>query len=537
MKRIISMLVVLTLLLGAVGCSSNDAEQTGKKETTKSETASTETKDESQTELEPMTISIGHWESDYLTQGGENDAILQLLQDKFNVTFEGRGVSWSDYSEKYKLWAASGELPDIFATSEINKESYFTWIDQGIVKALPDDLSKYPKVAALLELPDVKPLEIDGSFYILPRKTYTSYDMWAMDKNMIIRKDWLEKLNLPMPTSFEEFKSVVKTMVEADIDGNNVDDTIGITHKALWALGALLMDTTPATISSTWVEEDGQWIPPYMSKDVIPGIKNLKTLYTEGLLDRDFAIMKTNDGIDKFSQGNCAVLATQGVTIHLENIKKSWEKYNNDIPFEDAVAIVPLFSHKDGKKYAYNSPIYWSETYFNGDMSDAKMDRILAIYEYLLSDEFGVIKSYGIENVDYKKDGEEYTNLLAEDEQLSEKYPSLRVFEVLASWGQEQSLKRDAVSYAKYGKGITDMAVDYYEYVKEEATPTPINFDIRLMSTPGKAKIKSISFFNDVAAVILKEGDVETEWAKVLENYRAVGVDEAIKEVNEALSK
>lgn len=542
MRRVLCSILIITLVISIIGCANNkkEATETGKDKAKNVQgSKETEQKQPSKADkkLKPMTISIGHWESSFLTKGGDSDTVLKLIEDKFNVKFEGKSVSWSDFAEKYKLWAASDELPDIFATNEINSESYETWINQGIIKPLPDDMSKYPKIASIFELPDVKPLKKDGKFYMIPRKTYTSYDMWVMDKNAIIRKDWLKKLNLEMPKTFEELKVVVKKMVNADLDGNNTKDTIGITHKALFALETFFMDCAPAVVARSWVKEDGKWIPPYMSEDVLKGIKKLRDLYTEGLLDKDFAILKTNDGIEKFCQGNTAVLATQAVSGHLKAIKKSWEKYNNGIAFEDAVGIIPIFPHEDGKKYAYNSPIYWSETYFNGNMSDEKMERILSFLEYTATDEFREIKLYGIEGVDYKKSGDKYEILLGEDEQLDERYPSLKVFTPFLAWGQEQDLTRDQVSYKRHGKIITDMSIDYYEKAKKEMTSYPINFDIRLMVTPAKTKLKSIKYLQDVTKVVLKDGPVEEEWNKIIDGYKALGVEQAIKEVNEKYKK
>lgn len=537
MKRIISIMLAASMVFSIVGCNKTNEGTSDSSKTTKATTTTNSTDDkEESNELKPLEISIGHWEAGTLTKGGKDDAILQLLQDKFNVKFKGKSVSWSDYKEKYKLWAASDELPDIFATNEVTTQTYDTWVKQGIIRSLPTDMSAYPKINSLFDLVDVKPLEQDGQFYFIPRRTYTESEMWVMDKNLIIRKDWLQKLGIDMPQSYEELETALKQIVKSDLDGNGVDDTIGVTHKAIWAMGPFFMDVSPALIAKSWVEEDGQWIPPYMSDDVLPGIQRLRNLYQDGLLDRDFAIMKTNDGIEKFCQGNSAVLATQAVTSHLSNIKKSWDKYQQDLAFEDAVAILPLWANEEGVKYAYNSPIYWSETYINANVDDEKMERILMMYEYLLSDEFKEYKSYGFEGVDYKKEGDKYVSLL-DGQQLGDKYTSLKTLAPLVAWGQEADLEKSQVSYEKYGEAVTNLSVDFYENAKKDMTPYPVNFDIRLMTTPAKSKIASIKFWNDVTKVIISDKNVEEEWAKVLEGYKAQGVEQAIKEVNERVNK
>lgn len=541
MKRIISLIMMLMLVLSMVGCGSK--EKASEKETSKDTEVSDSNKkqpDNKQNakELKPLTISIGHWDAGEMLSGGENDPILKLLEKKFNVTFEARSVSWSDYSEKYKLWAASGELPDLFATDVINSQTYETWVNQGIIRELPKDISAYPNIEKIMQMPDVKPLEREGVFYMIPRLTYPQNDMWALDRGLIIRKDWLEKLGLGVPKSYEELKSTLKTIVNSDLDGNGVKDTIGLTQRTNSHLAAFFLGSVPQVTNGGWLKEDGQWVPAYISKNMITGIKQLRDLYKEGLLDNDFAIMKTDDGTEKFAQGNVAMLAHQVLPTHLYNIRSKWDKYNNGIDFEDAIAIVPFFAHEDGNTYSFATTTYWSESYFSGDISDEKMERILMLYDYLASEEFSEVKTYGIEDVDFKKDSDQYTILLEKGddgryENLTEKYPSLKVFDTLVAWGQEKMLIKNQVNYTKYGQQLVDMSADFYEFSRKNMVPTPTNFDVFLMVTPTKTKLSAIRYFDDVTKVIISDEDPETEWKKIIEGYDAQGVPQAIKEVNE----
>ena len=103
--------------------------------------------DEAATELEPMTISVGHWDiENNLPEGYTADPILQTVMDKFNVTFTAMNVGWGDYRDKYNVWAASNTMPDISGGIDIvGSGTYIAWVDDGVVQPLPDDLSAYPK--------------------------------------------------------------------------------------------------------------------------------------------------------------------------------------------------------------------------------------------------------------------------------------------------------------------------------------------------------------------------------------------------------
>src|SRR5690606_7099573 len=44
-----------------------------------------------------------------------------------------------------------------------------------------------------------------------------------------VRQEWLDKLNLKVPTNYEEMVNVMKAFVENDPDGNGKKDTFGMT--------------------------------------------------------------------------------------------------------------------------------------------------------------------------------------------------------------------------------------------------------------------------------------------------------------------
>ena len=112
--------------------------------------------------------------------GAKDDTIFNDLQKKFNITVNPVQITWNDWQDKAKVWAASGQLPDIFpnAIAVDNPSLYASWAKQGVIKALPDDLSKYPNIAKIMKLPSVQPLKVDGKFYMIPRMTFNDSSDW-----------------------------------------------------------------------------------------------------------------------------------------------------------------------------------------------------------------------------------------------------------------------------------------------------------------------------------------------------------------------
>lgn len=535
MKRIISLLLIVAMVFAISACG-RTKEGTDKKGDNQ-EVTTTKNKEgnKESSSKEHMTISIGLWDADKMTTG-ENDLVLKMLEEKFNVTFEGKGVSWSDYKEKFKLWSAAGELPDVFGTAEKMTETYFSWINQGVVKQIPDDMSKYPNIEKILQKEDVLPLQVDGKYYMLPR-TNTDNSMHKLtDRALIIRKDWLEKLGMAIPTNYEEFRDVLAKMIDSDLDGNGVADTVGVTTHSDWALEVFFMDLEPAIASWAWIEQDGQFVPYYLSEKALPGIERMQEMYELGVLDQDFAILQQEDGDKKFAQGNTAAIAAKATPASIYNLKNEWINYDHDKTFEESIAILPLWQSEDGKYYGFNDTTYWSETYINSDISDEKADRIFDIINYLLTDEFKEVVKYGIKDVDYTKEGDKYT-VLDPEVKLIDKYPSLNVFSKLASWKYNNEFEQSDYNNTKFGEELMKIALDAYEKNAELVTVSEVNFDIKLMDTPAKNKLSTINFIEDVTKIVVSGDDVQKQWDKVLETYKAKGVEDAIKEVNEKLKK
>jgi len=78
---------------------------------------------------------------------------------------------------------------------------------------------------------------------------------------------------------------------------------------------------------------------------------------------------------------------------------------------------------------------------------------------------------------------------------------------------------------------------DYLAYCKENTTPTDINVAIEGIVTPAKTQLSAIRAMDDVVKIVLSGGNVEADWNTVRESYKGFGIEQAIKEVNEAAAK
>ncbi|WP_178075896.1 hypothetical protein [Paenibacillus oralis] len=124
-----------------------------------------------------------------------------------------------------------------------------------------------------------------------------------------IRKDWLDKLNLSVPTTIDEWYTVLKAFKEQDPNENGEADEIPILIPA----GELAFAGAFGTPNDFYRENDTVKYGP-----IEPGFKEyLATMnqwYNEGLLDKDFATTdaKMTDAKITGNQVGSAVLFLNG---------------------------------------------------------------------------------------------------------------------------------------------------------------------------------------------------------------------------------
>lgn len=97
-------------------------------------------------------LTIAHWGiGEALPTDGTEDAVKDTIFKKLNITIKPMNITWDDYKQKVSVWAASDQLPDAFSYDGFETSTYRDWIKQGIIQALPSDLSAYPNVKKVID--------------------------------------------------------------------------------------------------------------------------------------------------------------------------------------------------------------------------------------------------------------------------------------------------------------------------------------------------------------------------------------------------
>jgi putative aldouronate transport system substrate-binding protein len=241
------------------------------------------------------------------TDGGRspaaNNAWTQWIHDKvlkdlnIDVTFQAVG-RWSEEADITNL-LASGSAPDLCYS--YNKGMIDTFAQQGGI------LDLAPYVDRLL--PDFKKLlgadpALGGDLVYrdqdpTSKKLYsvTNYVTNLARKNLFIRKDWLDKLGLALPKTTREFHDALVAFKNRDPGGVGANNVIplGQDSDVRWGFSPIIY----AYFTNKKGGRD-EWINFFTDRPIgMPGYKEgvrvINQWYNEGLIYRDFPLMKTPD--------------------------------------------------------------------------------------------------------------------------------------------------------------------------------------------------------------------------------------------------
>lgn len=317
------------------------------------------------------TINTNYDINDTLPAGQtvENNEWTTAYREMLGIEVETlySAASGGSMVDKMKLLIATDKLPDVYSTS-VN--DYDDLVKAGRIADLTDAYEKYasPALKALYEADDSRILNMikrDGKIYGLPLGNgYTESPTM-----MLIRKDWLEKLGLEAPKTWDELYNVAKKFKESDLDGNGKKDNYGLgTYNTIFAWDASLsgffniFHAYPATASGYihWINKDGTLVPGYKQPEMRTALEKLQQLYKEGIMSKEWMTMDGNKLTEDLTQGKFGVYF--GGVWDADYHNKSLKKLNPDADF----LVLPLPS-VDGTpaKTAVPAPFVYTITVAN----------------------------------------------------------------------------------------------------------------------------------------------------------------------------
>ncbi|MDI4646504.1 extracellular solute-binding protein [Cohnella hashimotonis] len=471
---------------------------------------------------EPVELSVFSW----MFEGADapDSVIYKQLQEKLNIRIKPITASWNDWEEKLNVMIASGEMPDVFVSYGIDRPvQYRQWIKEGMVLPISDYADQYPNIKNSLANFEVLAKTTGNKQYSLPIYNEAGSGKDAVSgHNILIRKDWLDKLNLQVPTTIDEFYAVAKAFSENDPDGNGKKDTYGYTSSSGGVWWQYPIFNAFDTSTERWEKEEGQWTPEVISDETKDAVTFLNGMYNEKILDPEFMLNTDDKKIEKFVTGKVGMIIHNANATFYNDIYNKFLKASPDADPKSIFTWVGTLKGKSGIQRMDGFNNFWCETSINAGISEEKQKKALELLDYLLSDEGQNLMLNGVEGVHYKKEGDKIVPLLSDEEKSKDKAFSLKA---LVSWNTDYlpdstPNKEDIVALSK-------STGDY-------AVPNPLAYlniseDALDPSIPNQLN----DYVNEeIIKLIVESKDVNVDFVKFKDAWLSKGGTKVIEETN-----
>jgi putative aldouronate transport system substrate-binding protein len=272
-----------------------------------------------------------------------------------DVTFIPVG-RWSENTDIVNLMASSS-APDLCYTYNAGMIQEFR-TQGGILNLAPFINSHLPDLKKLLGADPAIPGKDfiyrnadpqTGHIYSIP-----SYRVALAQRNIFIRKDWLDTLGIPVPRTTNEFYNALKLFRERDPGrvGANRVIPFGQNSDARWGLASIINPSIDPNISDRdrWVRTVAE--RPILLPGYKEGVRMLNQWFNEGLIHRDFPLITTADDFYNLMKSGAIGAFAQNWDLPYRQDYKILEELRRNVPGADFIPIDCIQStdgvtHKD----------------------------------------------------------------------------------------------------------------------------------------------------------------------------------------------
>ncbi len=346
-----ALLMVAALLVSLVACGTSDASSAAPQGSSAQTSSAASTGDaqtpaptgNTYTLMAQQGAVTGDWNDYWLFQKINEDTGLQ-----FDITM----VSLEGLQEKKNLSLATGDYPDFFLAGILTAEDIANYSAQGVFIPLEDYINeeytpnlmaafeKYPDLKASLYSPDGHIYNITG--LNAGPAAFNRFNSW-------INVDWAAALDVPVPTTLDEFYNYLVAVKNGDPNGNGEADEIpfGGRYDNEYFANLACVLTAFGLCEKGWEVQNGtvQYNPAMpIYKDFLAFMNKM---YTEGLLDPEYFTQSDEQFFAKQVQNQYGVFADYAHWVRMYNEENVWGQYDGWAPMTSEFNATPIWPAYD----------------------------------------------------------------------------------------------------------------------------------------------------------------------------------------------
>lgn len=322
---------------------------------------------------------------------GANDFVKTGIDKALNIDLQLQLPGGNDYTVALNTRIASGDMPDLFSVP--SRQYLSQYVSNGVLLDLTKYKDKFSQTLKFIGDASVKKGEINNKLYAISKAPASN------SNSLLLRKDWLDKLGLKMPTTPDELLAVAKAFTENDPDGNKKNDTYGFSGSGLGGFTSIFAPYGVTPMENFLVKDNKLTCTLYESgyKDAIAEINKF---VTQGALDPDFLINTGDNVTDKAVQGKVGIINSTWANM-LKDDQVAKEKAVN--PNATWVQVDALTG--PGGKYVEtvdisNSPMLYAIPK-SLEKNPVKLQRVIDLINYVSSEKGNRLVDFGVEGRHY----------------------------------------------------------------------------------------------------------------------------------------
>ncbi len=385
-------IVLVSMLLAACGGSNSDSgtlgdPTNGGERAVSGEQPTATGGNETATDEEPTPVTImSHFFS--ATPPPKGNPVEKEIERLTNTKLDIQWVSANNYTDKLNVTLASGDMPDLLFINDPFSPTYITAAKQGAFWDISPFIDDYPNLKATIDDIAWELTKIEGANYGIPRPRPSEGETF-----FILRKDWLDQLQLKVPETSEELYEVLYAFTHQDPDGNGQNDTIGfagyVNPDDMGNMGNFEGIFTGAT--GFWKDVDGELVFTALLPEMREALEFLAKAYSDGLLPPDFASLKVSQTKELFMGNKAGMINEKSGAL-----QEYYDTLVEIVPDFEMTDMLPLV-HVNG--YNPKGPGFSGVNVIPSSVPEEKVRKILQMYDKWTTDEVFVLHSQGIEGI------------------------------------------------------------------------------------------------------------------------------------------
>lgn len=476
----------------------------------------------------PEPVDITLWAQATVTEAGappDDWVAYDIILDELNINLTYVIVpTGADGEAKINAAAAANDLPDLFqmvSANNDNRGALLRLVDLGLMAPVTDMMPLMPE-RTKLHYND--PLAINlvtfyGEQYGLPEPPPI-----PKREGLVIRKDWLDKLGLAVPTTPEELFAVAEAFTTQDPDGNGKNDTYGfggfLNGQGLGSRFDFIMGAYG--VPGVWnFTGEGEFGLNVRNENYPEALAYFKSLVDAKVIDPDWPTLTRDDFRARWKQGSFGIMWEDFAAL---TNKSNYEPFDTNVPDGEWIPLAAP-TGPDGDAY-YG--VYTGRGQIFGVSQKAadagKKEAIAKLLEWMATDGYYLL-GFGEEGVNYIIDanGNISTEGLADTDKYTapERQPFTQMRNQLIFYNSEQEIVARYPDY-KTASGRDMLPMTFLTFFQGQ--PWVDGRGIQVILPPANAADFDRFYTEGLIKFVLGQEDLNDEtWAAYLAGLDSLG--------------